>query len=123
PRRAAESGRAAAGLRVRPPLRRRPRGLHDHLAVVSSRGGRPRRPLSPRRLRRPVMRRVVTLLLAAVLSLSWTDPVLAQGTLRIGMTASDIPYTGGQTDNGFEGFRFVEIGRASCRGRGSVAGE
>ena len=23
------------------------------------------------------------------------------------MTASDIPYTGGQTDNGFEGFRFV----------------
>src|SRR5207253_95198 len=48
-----------------------------------------------------------TLLLAAVLSLSWTDRVLAQGTLRIGMTASDIPYTGGQTDNGFEGFRFV----------------
>ena len=53
------------------------------------------------------MRRVVTLLLAAVLSLSWTDIALAQGTLRIGMTASDIPYTGGQTDNGFEGFRFV----------------
>ena len=53
------------------------------------------------------MRRVVILLLAAVLSLSWTDPVLAQGTLRIGMTASDIPYTGGQTDNGFEGFRCV----------------
>ncbi len=53
------------------------------------------------------MRRVVTLLLAAVLSLSWTDIAFAQGTLRIGMTASDIPYTGGQTDNGFEGFRFV----------------
>jgi ABC-type transport system substrate-binding protein len=31
----------------------------------------------------------------------------AQGTLRIGMTASDIPYSGGQPDNGFEGFRFV----------------
>src|SRR5258706_4763251 len=29
------------------------------------------------------------------------------GTLRIGMTASDIPYTGGQADNGFEGLRFV----------------
>src|SRR5205085_1615741 len=84
----------------------RPCGLHDRPAVVSSRGGRPRRPLSPRRLRRLVMS-VVILLLAAVLSLSWTDPVLAQGTLRIGMTASDIPYTGGQTDNGFEGFRFV----------------
>ena len=31
----------------------------------------------------------------------------AQGTLRVGMTASDIPYSGGQPDNGFEGFRFV----------------
>src|SRR5499427_5069096 len=29
------------------------------------------------------------------------------GVLRIGMTAADIPYTGGQPDNGFEGFRFV----------------
>ena len=53
------------------------------------------------------MRRVVTLLLALVLSLSLAGVALAQGTLRIGMTASDIPYTGGQTDNGFEGFRFV----------------
>src|SRR2546429_9385523 len=31
----------------------------------------------------------------------------AQGTLRVGMTASDIAYSGGQPDNGFEGFRFV----------------
>src|SRR5436309_12931878 len=31
----------------------------------------------------------------------------AQGTLRVGMTASDIPYSGGPPDNGFEGFRFV----------------
>src|SRR6267378_3119965 len=53
------------------------------------------------------MRRMVTLLLATVLALSPTGVALAQGTLRIGMTASDIPYTGGQTDNGFEGFRFV----------------
>ena len=29
------------------------------------------------------------------------------GVLRIGMTAADIPYTGGQPDQGFEGFRFV----------------
>ena len=53
------------------------------------------------------MRRLATLLLALVLALSFTGVALAQGTLRIGMTASDIPYTGGQTDNGFEGFRFV----------------
>ncbi|WP_420104056.1 ABC transporter substrate-binding protein [Bosea sp. (in: a-proteobacteria)] len=32
---------------------------------------------------------------------------LAQGTLRIGMTASDIPLTTGQTDNGGEGQRFM----------------
>ncbi|MFN3402288.1 MAG: ABC transporter substrate-binding protein, partial [Ferrovibrio sp.] len=32
---------------------------------------------------------------------------LAQGTLRIGMTASDIPLTTGQTDNGGEGMRFM----------------
>jgi len=53
------------------------------------------------------MRRLATLLLATALSLSLTGVAFAQGTLRIGMTASDIPYTGGQTDNGFEGFRFV----------------
>ena len=53
------------------------------------------------------MRRLATVLLALVLALSFTGIALAQGTLRIGMTASDIPYTGGQTDNGFEGFRFV----------------
>ena len=29
------------------------------------------------------------------------------GVLRIRMTAADIPYTGGQPDQGFEGFRFV----------------
>src|SRR5437016_14187734 len=39
---------------------------------------------------------------------AFTGTALAQGgTLRIGMTASDIPYTGGQADNGFEGLRFV----------------
>jgi len=34
-------------------------------------------------------------------------PAIAQGTLRIGMTASDIPLTTGQTDNGGEGMRFL----------------
>jgi peptide/nickel transport system substrate-binding protein len=29
------------------------------------------------------------------------------GVLRIGMTAADIPFTGGQPDQGFEGFRFI----------------
>ena len=53
------------------------------------------------------MRRIVILLLALALPLAPAGPASAQGTLRIGMTASDIPYTGGQSDNGFEGFRFV----------------
>ena len=53
------------------------------------------------------MRALARLLLALILPLTLVAPALAQGTLRIGMTASDIPYTGGQSDNGFEGFRFV----------------
>ena len=36
-----------------------------------------------------------------------TSLAQAQGTLRIGMTASDIPLTTGQTDNGGEGQRFI----------------
>src|SRR5215467_1856626 len=43
------------------------------------------------------------------LVLAWT-PALAQGKggmLRIGMTAADIPYTGGIPDQGFEGYRFI----------------
>ncbi len=35
------------------------------------------------------------------------SPANAQGTLRIGMTASDIPLTTGQTDQGGEGMRFL----------------
>lgn len=46
-----------------------------------------------------------------LLVLALSTPALAQGgkggTLRIGMTASDIAYTAGQPDQGFEGFRFV----------------
>src|SRR5262245_32939210 len=45
------------------------------------------------------------------LTVAWA-PTVAQtqgrgGTLRIGMTAADIPHTGGQPDQGFEGFRFI----------------
>ena len=34
-------------------------------------------------------------------------PAVSQGTLRIGMTAADIPLTTGQPDQGFEGYRFA----------------
>ena len=37
----------------------------------------------------------------------FSQHALAQGTLRIGMTASDIPLTTGQTDQGGEGQRFM----------------
>src|SRR6187551_3994770 len=47
-------------------------------------------------------------LAAAVgLFVATTAPALSQGTLRIGMTAADIPQTTGQPDQGFEGFRFA----------------
>ena len=36
-----------------------------------------------------------------------TMPAFAAGTLRVGMTASDIPLTTGQTDQGGEGMRFM----------------
>ncbi len=45
-----------------------------------------------------------------IFALAWLPAVEAQGrsgVLRIGMTASDIPYTGGQPDQGFEGYRFI----------------
>jgi peptide/nickel transport system substrate-binding protein len=45
--------------------------------------------------------------LAAALGLASMTTVFAEGTLRIGMTASDIPLTTGQTDNGGEGQRFI----------------
>ena len=45
--------------------------------------------------------------LAGMLSLSTVAMAAAQGTLRIGMTASDIPLTTGQPDQGGEGLRFM----------------
>jgi ABC-type transport system substrate-binding protein len=44
----------------------------------------------------------------AAAGLALAAPVAhAQGTLRIGMTASDVPLTTGQTDQGGEGMRFL----------------
>jgi ABC-type transport system substrate-binding protein len=44
---------------------------------------------------------------ALALAASLWQPASAQGVLRIGMTASDIPLTTGQTDQGAEGMRFL----------------
>jgi peptide/nickel transport system substrate-binding protein len=46
------------------------------------------------------------LVLATALTLS-IKPALAESTLRIGMTAADIPTTTGMPNNGFEGMRFL----------------
>ena len=50
-------------------------------------------------------------LMAAVLPalLAFGTSAWAQGTIRIGMTAADIPLTHGQPDQGFEGNRFTGI--------------
>src|SRR4029450_2644710 len=53
------------------------------------------------------MRRFISVAVSLVSLLALTGSVDAQGTLRIGMTASDIPHSGGHPDTGFEGFRFV----------------
>ena len=44
---------------------------------------------------------------AAILALGLTDMAAAQGTLRIAMTAGDVPLPNGQTDQGAEGMRFM----------------
>src|SRR4249919_3003202 len=48
-----------------------------------------------------------TALVVAVWTAAACGSALASGTLRIGMTASDIPLTTGQTDQGGEGMRFM----------------
>ena len=57
------------------------------------------------------MRLVLCLIILGLVgSLLLPPVVLSQGkggVLRIGMTAADIPYTAGQPDQGFEGFRFI----------------
>jgi peptide/nickel transport system substrate-binding protein len=53
------------------------------------------------------MKRLVYRAGVAAILFASASPVFAQGTLRIGMTASDIPLTTGQADNGGEGMRFT----------------
>ena len=50
---------------------------------------------------------LVRSLVAALMIAAGSASALAQGTLRIGMTAADIPLTTGQTDQGGEGMRFM----------------
>lgn len=54
----------------------------------------------------PMLRSALALSLAAGVAF-FAQQAVAQGTLRIGMTASDIPLTTGQTDQGGEGMRFM----------------
>jgi peptide/nickel transport system substrate-binding protein len=78
------------------------------MAHVHPRDHRPAPPLEPaaasprRRLARRALAATLALAASAVLS-----PAAAQGTLRIGMTAADIPLTTGQADQGGEGQRFM----------------
>ena len=74
---------------------------------------RPRISVAPGAARAVLVRRIHRTaggLLASVLLYAAAGPlacVAAQGTLRIGMTASDIPLTTGQADQGGEGQRFM----------------
>ena len=56
-----------------------------------------------------MLRRLLLAACAAALPTLSAAPAAAQGTLRIGMTAADIPLTHGQPDQGFEGNRFTGI--------------
>src|SRR5581483_2039443 len=99
-------------LRVRAALSAGARRVPAHPSRAPSRGPRAPRALPPRTgavrsLKEDVMRRFVTVIAIFLSLLVVVGSAAAQGTLRIGMTASDVPYTGGQSDNGFEGFRFV----------------
>lgn len=55
------------------------------------------------------MPRILTAMaaIAATVALSCATAANAQGVMRVGMTASDIPLTTGQTDQGGEGMRFM----------------
>src|SRR5260370_29119501 len=69
---------------------------HKHRA-----GGERRHPMIIANIAREHVLAAVVLVL-----LSLGDTAQAGGTLRIGMTASDVPTTTGAPDNGFEGMRF-----------------
>ncbi|MCB9871594.1 MAG: ABC transporter substrate-binding protein [Planctomycetes bacterium] len=63
-------------------------------------------PIARRRAR---ARGLTGALLSAALAITAPGAVHAQGTLRLGMTAADIPVSFGQPDNGFEGFRYMGL--------------
>src|ERR1700732_2044099 len=60
--------------------------------------------MSIRRFHPVLFRLALTLTLAGSL---FSSPSWAQGTLRIAMTAADIPTTTGMPNNGYEGMRFL----------------
>ena len=53
--------------------------------------------------------KVLALVAASLLALNLTSAMAQEKTLRIAMTAADIPRTLGQPDQGFEGNRFTGI--------------
>jgi peptide/nickel transport system substrate-binding protein len=55
------------------------------------------------------LRRLLLAAACAALPAGYALDASAQGTIRIGMTAADIPLTHGQPDQGFEGNRFTGI--------------
>jgi peptide/nickel transport system substrate-binding protein len=61
----------------------------------------------PKGAYKPLRTAAVTGLVALAFAAGLTSQATAAGTLRIGMTASDIPLTTGQTDQGGEGQRFM----------------
>jgi len=50
---------------------------------------------------------IKALLMSSVIALGFSQTAIAEGTLRVALTASDIPLPNGQTDQGAEGMRFL----------------
>ena len=63
----------------------------------------------PRKRRLPFRQLLVGAAAIALVASIATTPARAGGTLRVGMTAADIPLSWGQPDQGFEGFRFMGL--------------
>src|SRR5262249_13363168 len=55
----------------------------------------------------PMFKRLRAVAASVGIFAATATPAFAQGILRIGMTAADIPQTTGQPDQGFEGYRFA----------------
>lgn len=52
-------------------------------------------------------RAALSAVLAGGVAAAFAAPAFAQGVLKVGMTAADLPITTGNPDQGFEGYRFV----------------